>query len=179
MVFKLSISQLGIDTLGGERIILPSIPLSSAPPTHDFKAFPELTNRQLEEYMQSPHKQITEDFRALVVKVHDGDTITLRWDERDFDFPLRFLGTDAPEMNEGGAEARDYVKDQIEGDEVEIKIDPKQRVGKYGRLLGRVITRGMDLGNMMIQLGYATTFEARNESKLPNINKELNISKWI
>ena len=33
------------------------------------------------------------------------------WDKRDFDFPVRFLGINAPEMNEGGGEAREYLKD--------------------------------------------------------------------
>ena len=78
---------------------------------HDFKKFPELTNRQLEEMQfDSPHRQITANFGADVVKVHDGDTITLRTDFRDFDFPLRFLDIDALELGEGGEETRDWLK---------------------------------------------------------------------
>ena len=70
---------------------------------HDDKAFPELTNKQLEEFgFSSPHEQITRDFFAVVVKVVDGDTVTLRAEFRDFNFPLRLLDIDAPEMNEGG-----------------------------------------------------------------------------
>jgi endonuclease YncB( thermonuclease family) len=66
---------------------------------HNFKDFPELTNAQMSDfYFDSPHKQITADFRALVVKVHDGDTITLRVEWRNFDFPLRFLDINAPEL---------------------------------------------------------------------------------
>jgi len=78
---------------------------------HDYVNFPELTNKQLqEEGFQSPHEQITEDFRAVVVKVHDGDTVTLRCDFRDFDFPLRFSNIDAPELNmDGGQEAKEFV----------------------------------------------------------------------
>ena len=35
---------------------------------HDFKAFPELTNSQMDlYYWDSPHKQITDDFDAVVV----------------------------------------------------------------------------------------------------------------
>ena len=42
---------------------------------HDFEEFPELTNRQIDEFgFTSPHKQLTEGFEATVVKVHDGDT---------------------------------------------------------------------------------------------------------
>ena len=61
---------------------------------HDFKLFPELTNRQMQEYyFQSPHKQITENFAAKVVKVTDGDTIRVEVDFRDFDFPIRIAET--------------------------------------------------------------------------------------
>ena len=46
---------------------------------HDFNRFPELTTSQMaESYFESPHKQVSGDFRATVVKVHDGDTITVR-----------------------------------------------------------------------------------------------------
>ena len=64
---------------------------------HDFHEYPELTNAQMAQHQfSSPHEQITSDFRAEVVRVHDGDTITLRTGFRDFDFPLRLLDIDAP-----------------------------------------------------------------------------------
>jgi len=147
---------------------------------HDYKRFPELTNTQLNEIgFTSPHKQITESFYAEVVKVHDGDTITLRVDFRDFDFPLRFLGIDAPEMNAGGEVARDWLIGQILGEEVMIQIDRNQRVGKYGRLLGRVISRGLDMGDAELRLGLVTTFDQRREGQIPDINKELMVKKWF
>ena len=70
---------------------------------HDFVKFPELTNSQMDlYYFESPHKQLSEDFQAEVVKVHDGDTITLRCAERSFDFPLRIINIAAPELNQDG-----------------------------------------------------------------------------
>lgn len=148
---------------------------------HDFKRFPELANSQMEVYyFESPHKQIVNNFTARVVKVHDGDTITLRVDFRDFDFPLRFLGTNAPEMNEkGGEESRDWLSNKILNEEVEIMINRKNRVGKFGRLLGAVMHRGLNVNEESKMMGFSTTFEARNEGKLPNLNKELNIEKWF
>lgn len=147
---------------------------------HDFVNYPELTNKQLEtlEFI-SPHKQITDDFDAEVVKVHDGDTITLRTNFRDFDFPLRLLGIDAPEMNAGGDIAREWLKGQILDEQVEIKINKQNRVGKYGRLLGRVISRGMDMGEVELSLGLATTFEQRKEGLLPDLTKELSVKQWL
>ncbi len=126
---------------------------------HDYVKFPELTNNQLAQFgWSSPHKQIEEDFRADVVKVHDGDTCTLRAAFRDFDFPLRLLDINAPELNEGGEKARDWLKDRVEGSNVLIKMDKKQRVGKYGRLLGKIFKDGMDVGFELLTLGLAQRF---------------------
>ena len=146
---------------------------------HDFVRFPELSNRQLQEHIVSPHPQITEDIWVDVVKVIDGDTIRVRWEKRDFDFPVRFLGTNAPEMNEGGEEAREYLEGVILDEEVMLKIDKRQRVGKYGRLLAKIISLGMDVGDMMIKLGYVTTFENRNEARIPDLNKALRFEQWL
>lgn len=145
---------------------------------HDFIRFPELTNSQLDfYYWDSPHKQILEDFEATVVKVHDGDTITVRWEERDFDFPVRFLDTNAPEMNEeGGEEARDFLSGIILNAEIEILINKRQRVGKWGRILGTVMHFGTNINDFMIDQGFSTSFENREEGKIPDINKELKIT---
>lgn len=147
---------------------------------HDYNNFPELTNRQLEELgFTSPHKQITEDFEAKVVKVHDGDTITLRTEFRDFDFPLRFFGIDAPELNAGGEEAGDWLRDRILNEEVQIIIDVNNRVEKYGRLLGRVFHNGLDVGDEMLRLGLVTTFENRREGEIPNLSKLFGLKQWF
>ncbi|RKX66044.1 MAG: hypothetical protein DRP42_03870 [Tenericutes bacterium] len=140
---------------------------------HDYKNYPELTNTELQTMgFTSPHEQITSNFFATVVKVHDGDTVTLRVDFRDFDFPLRLLDINAPELNEnGGHVSQAWLSNQILDRKVEIHIDPNQRVGKYGRLLGFIFHNGMNLNETIVINGYATPFDARNDGKLPNINK--------
>ena len=147
---------------------------------HDYKKFPELTNKQLEILrFSSPHFQITEDFTAKVSKVHDGDTITLEMDRRDFPFPLRLLDIDAPELNqEGGHEVQAWLEGQILGEKVEIKIDAKQRVGKYGRLLGKVIHRGMNLNETMLGMGMVKTFDRRDEGQIPRFDKLMQEGKF-
>ena len=141
---------------------------------HDFKRFPELANSQMDVYYwESPHKQILEDFRAKVIKVHDGDTITLKTDFRDFNFPLRFLDIDAPEMNAGGRTSRDWLRDRILNEEVEILINPKQRVGKWGRLLGRVFFGGMDIGEESIMMGMSSKFGERGQGTIPDAHIQL------
>jgi len=128
---------------------------------HDFKRFPELTNNQMNlYYFDSPHQQIAEDFDAKVVKVHDGDTIRLEVGFRDFTFPLRMSNLMAAELNEeGGVRSRNHLKDLIEGAMVEIIINKMNRVGKYGRLLGEVRYKGFDIGQQMIQDGFAVSLD--------------------
>ena len=123
-------------------------------------------------YFDSPHKQITENIRATVVKVIDGDTIRVDWIERDFDFPVRIEGINAPEMNEDRGEiSRDFLANIILEKEVDIIIDPKNRVEKWGRLLGRIEVQGIDIGALLIRNGFATTFEAKDEGKILSLDR--------
>jgi len=147
---------------------------------HNFKKYPELSNRQIQEDpFLSPHKQITEDFEAVVVKVHDGDTITLRATFRDFDFPLRLMGIDAPELNAGGEEAKEWLEKRLLNQAVQVIINKYQRVDKYGRLLGKIIHAGLDVGEEEILLGLAVPFTRRREGEIPDLNKIFSIKKWL
>tara|TARA_Y100000034_G_scaffold51851_1_gene63731 strand:- start:569 stop:1015 length:447 start_codon:yes stop_codon:yes gene_type:complete len=132
---------------------------------HDFKAFPELTNNQMQfYYLQSPHKQITESFNARVIKVIDGDTILVDWRERDFTFPVRFSNLAAPELSEdGGREAQIWLEQRILGEEIDILIDPDNRVEKWGRILGQPIHNGLDIAQEEIFRGLAKPWGMRKE----------------
>lgn len=144
---------------------------------HDYVNYPELSNAQLQEFgFTSPHVQITEDFEAEVIKVKDGDTVTLRVSFRDFDFPLRLLDINSPEMSEGGDKTKQWLKEQIEGQKVYIEIDYENRVGKYGRLLGRILYRGLDIGDQQLNLGLAVPF-GQDSPGIPNLQKEINIDR--
>jgi endonuclease YncB( thermonuclease family) len=148
---------------------------------HDFEKFPELTNAQLQfYYFDSPHKQIFENFQAIVRKVHDGDTITVSCDFRDFEFPVRFANIAAPELSEGaqGKDAQSWLEDKILGEEITIKITKLNRVDKWGRLLGNIIFRGMDIGVEEIMMGKAKSWEGRNEGKIINPIKKMAEFKW-
>lgn len=142
---------------------------------HDYKKYPELTNTELQVLgFTSPHPQILEDFSATVVKVHDGDTVTLETDFRDFTFPLRLLGINAPELNEkGGHRSQVWLEAQILGERVNIMIDTQQRVGKWGRLLGMILYKGMNLSETAIINGMATPFEDRYEGQIPTMDRYL------
>lgn len=135
---------------------------------HDFKNFPELTNNQmLVYYFDSPHKQITEDILAIVTKVIDGDTIRVKWRERNFDFPVRFRELAAPELNErGGREAQSWLEERIIGEEVLLKIDKSNRVDKWGRLLAEVFHEGLSITEEEVWRGLAVHWSQRGEGKI-------------
>ena len=147
---------------------------------HDYHKFPELTNRQLEvEQFRSPHPQITEDFVAVVEKVVDGDTVRLSTSFRDFVFPLRLLDIDAPELSEGGQEAGDWLRQKVLGKRVNILIDSSRRVGKYGRLLGKIVYGGLDVGEEMLRAGRVVPFGAKDEFKPPSLSKLFRLGQWF
>ena len=142
---------------------------------HDFKRFPELTNAQMQiYYWSSPHKQITEDFIAKVVKVSDGDTIRVLWDERDFDFPIRLFNLAAPELNEtGGKESQSWLEKLILGKDVEIIISD-ERVEKWGRLLASVFFAGFDITEDSIRNGHGIAWKDRKSSgPIPDFKLEM------
>lgn len=141
----------------------------------DWQKFPELTNAEMETmYWESPHKQITQDIRVQVVKVKDGDTITVRWDQRDFDFPVRFAGTNAPELNERlGQESKKWLEGLLLGTMVNLQINPNNRVGKFGRLVATVQHHGVDLNGESIMMGRATPFDQQDEGDIPDIERVL------
>lgn len=84
------------------------------------------------------YKQSVEVFpkTAVVVKVFDGDTIEL-----DNGQSLRLTGVSAPDRGQPTYElATEYLRDLIEGEEVEIEYDTYQE-DQFGRLLGYVWER--------------------------------------
>ena len=130
----------------------------------NFENKPELPNSLMAtEYFNSPHKQITEDFMADVVEVTDGDTLLLKTNFRDFNFPLRLANIDTKELSAGGQEAKDWVKERLEGNSIDVLINPFNRVGKFGRLIGTVVFHGMNINELMVMLGQAVPFEQRDE----------------
>ena len=87
-------------------------------------------------------------YRAKVIKVYDGDTITV---EIDLGFnikiteKLRLIRINTPEVRgeerERGLISRDRLRELILNKEIIIKTN-KDKKGKYGRYLGEVIYEG-------------------------------------
>ena len=147
---------------------------------HDFQKNPELRDSQMAElYFSSPHKQIFESFNARCIRVVDGDTISVEWQERDFPFKIRLAEIDARELSEEGQEAKDWVRSRIEGENIRVEIDKNNRVGKFGRLLGTIMHKGISINDELIRNGLALPFDQRNEGKIISPVKNIEgIVKW-
>jgi micrococcal nuclease len=111
---------------------------------------------------------------AHVVKVHDGDTVTLVMNGRMR--KTRLIGIDAPEMNQRpwGRQAKEHLIDIMNhtGWLVTVETD-EVKIDKYGRSLVYLWTGNNELVNeRMVLDGYAVLFTIR-----PNVRYEVKFSR--
>ena len=101
-----------------------------------------------------------------VLKVYDGDTITV---ELDLGFgiykkeKIRLSGIDTPEIRgeerEEGLISKYFVDEKLKtANEIIIKTF-RDRKGKYGRYIGEVIIDGSSLNEELLQLGLAKEYK--------------------
>lgn len=93
-----------------------------------------------------------------VIRVYDGDTITLDNGEK-----IRLLGINTPEvggfkpLEAGGLAARDWLREKILDKPVRVELDAEPR-DKYKRLLANLFDEsGLHLNLELVRLGLATT----------------------
>ena len=96
-------------------------------------------------------QQTGNSFTGPCVGVEDGDTISVMRDGRAV--KIRLEGIDAPEGGQDfSARSKQFLSDLVFQEQVTV-ID--QGLDKYGRLLGRVWARGLDINLEMVRAGYA------------------------
>ena len=106
------------------------------------------------------------EYRATVVKVYDGDTITV-----DFDLgfgvvlknqKIRLYGINTPEVRgdsrEDGLKSRDALREKILGKTVTIKTVKNNKKGKYGRWLGMVYAEAENVNEWLLSEGLAKPY---------------------
>jgi len=105
-------------------------------------------------------------YRAKVVSVYDGDTITC---DIDLGFgvwlrnqTIRLYGIDTPELRGGerdaGLESRDVVRELMLDVDVTLRTH-KDKKGKYGRWLAEVFDDdGRSFNEYLIENGYAKRY---------------------
>ncbi len=112
-------------------------------------------------------------YKAEVISVYDGDTVTLMIDQGMKHFArvkVRLVGINTPEIRttdleekERGYKAKNFLKDLIEGKTVVVHTVKK---GKFGRWLGvlwlyqeDMTELGQSLNDLMIQEGHAVAYD--------------------
>lgn len=113
--------------------------------------------------------------KARVTEVYDGDTITVaafspRRSKNCYIFKIRLSGIDCPELrtkNEKekkcGYIARDFLRSKILGKVIKIKLEG---FDKYGRLLGTIKRKGLNLNEEMVKKGLAVSYEGKTKGKI-------------
>ena len=117
---------------------------------------------------------------AKVVKVYDGDTITVackypKNSNKLYRFSVRLAGIDAPEMNADSLIER--VEANISKEQLhhllynEIVLLDNVRIEKYGRLLADVYIRDLHVNNWLLENNYAVPYFGGAKNKKLNIDK--------
>jgi len=104
-----------------------------------------------------------------ILKVIDGDTVEVIV---DLGFSIyhktrvRLIGIDTPEIRtkdqeekERGIEAMDFVVDFFRQMEHEEKVLYSEKLDGFGRCLGRIIVGGIDIGEELLESGYARPYK--------------------
>tara|TARA_E500000305_G_C3945424_1_gene199584 strand:- start:456 stop:794 length:339 start_codon:yes stop_codon:yes gene_type:complete len=110
------------------------------------------------------------EYTATVIKVYDGDTITVNID-LGFGITLnkqtlRLYGINTPEVRgeskEEGKRVRDILRQRILGKIITIKTK-KDKKGKYGRWLATIIHDGENLNEWLLNEGFAIPYLRNNK----------------
>ncbi len=101
---------------------------------------------------QPPASSSSSDLVGRVVKVADGDTITVL-DASKTQHKIRLQGIDAPEKGQAfGKVSRQYLAGMVAGREVRVAWQKKDR---YQRILGTVFVDGKEANLEMLKAGLA------------------------
>ena len=117
-------------------------------------------------------------YKAKVNRIIDGDSVVL---DIDLGFDtwikkqnVRVYGIDTPECRTRdldekarGLLAKDHVKDLLQiGDEVTINTY-RDKAGKFGRILGRIInTEGIDIGQSLLNNHLAVEYNGQSKDEI-------------
>jgi len=112
----------------------------------------------------SPAYAHADTINGQVVKVADGDTITVQ-DNMGQKHQIRLAGIDAPEMNQPyGLNSKNSLRSLVAGQTVTVEYKKRDR---YGRIIGKVLFRGGDICLEQVKVGLAWhyKFYQREQSK--------------
>lgn len=116
------------------------------------------------------------DLYGRVVKVADGDTITILT-EGNIQEKIRMSGIDCPEKSQAfGSQAKTFTSDRCFGEYVRVRYDSKDR---YGRTLGIVfLPDGKNLNRELLKAGLAWHYKQYdNDPELAKLETDARVAR--
>ncbi|KAA6224700.1 MULTISPECIES: thermonuclease family protein [unclassified Campylobacter] len=105
-------------------------------------------------FLMQEFSQEGEHFSAQVLRVIDGDTIEISYQNEKS--KIRFFGIDAPELKqEFGEESKLFLSSLIDKKQVEVFKKDKD---KYNRILAIIKLNNEDINKKMVRFGYAHAY---------------------
>jgi endonuclease YncB( thermonuclease family) len=97
------------------------------------------------------------EMTGKVIRIADGDTLTVLVDCAKLDVPIRLAGIDAPEKGMPfGTVSKQSLADLAFGKQVVVEWRKKD---KYGRVVGKVLVDGLDVNLEQVKRGLAWHFK--------------------
>jgi endonuclease YncB( thermonuclease family) len=105
------------------------------------------------------------ELQGKVIRVADGDTLTILIEPIKLDVPIRLSGIDAPEKGMPfGQASKKSLSDLAFGKQAVVAWDKKD---KYGRLVGKVFIDGQDINIEQLHRGLAWHFKEYENEQPP------------
>ena len=106
-----------------------------------------------------------DELQGRVVKVADGDTITVLDGQRQ-QHVIRLAGIDAPEKSQPfGQKSKAHLSQAVFGQTVTVTFDKRDR---YGRIVGQVQVLGEDANLRQLQAGWAWHYKQYQSEQTPD-----------
>jgi endonuclease YncB( thermonuclease family) len=104
----------------------------------------------------APDLALAELLRGKVVKVADGDTVTVLRNDKAQE-RVRLLGIDAPEKKQDfGQKAKEELTRRVAGKMVDVEYRKRDR---YGRILGKIVLIHEDVNLLQVRDGLAWHYD--------------------
>ena len=123
------------------------------------------------------HADETAEINGKVIRVHDGDTLTLLQTASRKHLQIRLEGIDAPEIGQSfGEESRAVLDGMVYGKLVTIR---PVTIDKYGRTVARVFLGTLDVNLELVRLGFAWRYDHYSqEQALGEAQQHAREQKW-
>lgn len=114
--------------------------------------------------MAATHGAYAEVISGKVIRVADGDTITVL-DAQMQQHKVRLAGIDAPERRQAfGHRAQELLASLVASQQVDVETE---KTDKYGRLVGKVLVHGRDINLAVVVAGLAWHYKTYESEQTP------------